>query len=1063
MIRADLNTEPFSFWRSTVRTYPESDPGDLASNGQEYSDFRGAVSYAGRTVLLGGRRHWILRAEPTLAPSTVSLVPFIEFEAYPEVTPAYALNAVLVPYATGNYSGFRRLVPSPEDADQLLAPSVTTEIPFYIAGRPVQCESSSATGMVFVRAEVEGADASSVVYVYSYTQVGTDLVQSAWHKWIFDGQVKHLISTDSEVYFVIQDDGGTRLTKLLLDDVFATEGSLEWRLDDRLTASDLVINEAGGKTTFTAPAGIEFDQDREWLLVYTKQSNAPGTYTDSDKIPPFAAAASASSVNIAGNMRQYADFYVASGFYIANLFKAARDWQFEPKNQPALGANASVATLYPSGNPAFSYPNLSGAPTSRAFTILFKDLDSNYTGAVIPPTFRAGEYVITYTGTGDFIVGYQAVANNLITPNPYNSGAPGLAGETAPGSKRIEFTVTNPTNAGVYISIYQSNPGDPVKNIEVFFKADESIKTANPWYAPLVNDFKERFRFNYLRPMEFRNDNKSYAIKTASNIVTNADCFWTTGFSIEALCKLCNAVGAGLWYNAPPFADSSFLQAEATLIKNTLTSSLDVRVAGPNEMWNTNFYETGAGSGLWVDGTSTAPASFAWKFTHDPQPAGSGLFTLGGPAAATLVDGNLTGGPYEQVYKAMGRLSKRAHDAFAAVFTGGDAARLTFVHETQAASGGANLAQLALPLAPLTESLAIAPYINGNPFIDFSHPTYALGAAQVHITAGLAASKTWITTHQTFLDAYNGIAATNITLDMYEMNIQAVPGKYFSGGVSELFYPTGGFWSNDSNLPVPGNFYDPANKPMFDTFKAFYQAPFHRTLMEDLLAFWNTTTNGGVVCFYADYARVWPTDGMYGLLEYPGQAASSWPKAQMLIDFVRGGGGGGVGPGVGDPLNDAITDLGGGTFIPGPPVAPGTTVELTWVSPTQLRAQGLVAEYADYLQIGATFPSYLTLSPPMFRRGDSSAVLAGQPLMKAVKVYFEDLYHLQVRVAAENGKTYTQEVTGKVTPSKLVTETGSKEFPALGRPDKVAVTLANDSVHPSWLGAVDFLLTYAPR
>jgi hypothetical protein len=1076
--------QPFNFWRETVRTFPASDRIQAQAASRDYAELLGTVLYYGRVILISSENHWILNINPSLTAENINFVPFVNFESFPEVPPAYTDSSVYVPYKDGAYTGVRRITPSNADANALITQDVTREIRNYIPGAARQMVSATNLGMLFLLTDVEGVDDHRNIYVYSYAQSGSELIQTAWHKWRMLDRVAHLAVEDSTLYTVQVSDAGVYLESLIFDDVFAAEGTQEWRLDRRVDVGALSVSVSGGKTLFTAPPGFKFDSRNDWKAVYTAASNAPGTFTSSKlKLDSLGAASrgvsglvakSTPAFNSALNLKQYFDFKPQALFYRTNYLKGARysnsgqpsGWLKEAKN--SFGEFSpfedGICPVYPSG-PEKGYPNIGNLGTDpyRAGTLLFRDLREVSSDGTVSPLYRAGTYVLTFEGDGTFMVGFDAAPVNQVT-NPF--GGKALAGETAPGSKRIEFNVANPSTAGVYLAVHTSNPANRVRNMRVFYKADEADLAAQPWLPEFVNDLKNVFKVRVLRPMEFVGSNTSE--RTVSRVLVT-DPFWTDGgWPWEVLCELCNQLDCGIWYNPPGFLDAAAIQSEAAIIRNTLKPELTVVVEGPNEMFNG--FPFSVGGGQYATGALVPPTA-AWLEGNDATETtpGSGVYQYIGPKPG--FSSNIT----QAAFEGAAVLTNRTHQAFATEFAG-QTDRLVYAFGAQAAN--VFPFTVGISRAPLTQMVVIAPYAAVSPFIDFTHPTYTQEALSAYVGAEVDQAVQFVQNYRDAIDAHNTTTGASLRLGCYEFGFQMVSAKKVSlddpngvapGGAtasspSLTFYPSGGqvgafFWNEiwTGFLPVSFPITDPQNTVIGDRIKTFMRSAQAGTILTDFIAKVAPLLDGPLA-FYADYAQVSPIDGHYALLDYPGQPLSVYPKAQAWAAASAGGsGGGGSGPGGISVGPSDLVDL-EGTLIPGPPVPPGTTLTLTWVDADTLSVQGNLLDQLDYLQIGAEFDCYIVLHPPYFRNSREGAILGGSYRAKLVKVAFEDTWRFRVDVQAENGKTYSKQAPSQATATQLIFKTGLQEFPALGDPAKISVALHNPEVTPNWFASVEWLI-----
>jgi hypothetical protein len=427
---------PLNFWRSTVQTVPPSDRIDVEVASTEFVNLRSSAEFQGNLILFSDSTHYLLESEGGLSPTTINLPKLGKYEVFPDVAAAQTDRSLLVPFRDGAYAGYREILQIGDD-QQIIAPSVTREIPNYIAGKVVQSEISNNQDLMVVRTERVFDYTGPDLWVYNFIWQGQEKLQSAWSRWRLDAgaDVKHVAWVGDELYMVVVRFGlQTHLERLDFDAFLNDEGTTEWRLDQRIRLSDLNVtledlNGNGIANTSVIEMPFEVSAAEDWRLVYTDPSTAPGApgyvpsasapgiVTTSEGLAPVGrgGAAGAGSV-VSGllgvgagttmspmivpgadytkvasstgdgwvNFQEFAEFTSESLLYVKNYFKCARATSYiEAAGQFGFLYNGFVdedktfLSYSASGMPIAtgSFPFLlGGVQPIRATHLMFRDL-----------------------------------------------------------------------------------------------------------------------------------------------------------------------------------------------------------------------------------------------------------------------------------------------------------------------------------------------------------------------------------------------------------------------------------------------------------------------------------------------------------------------------------------------------------------------------------------------------------------------------------------------------------------------------------------------------------------
>ena len=181
--------------------------------------------------------------------------------------------------------------------------------------------------------------------------------------------------------------------------------------------------------------------------------------------------------------------------------------------------------------------------------------------------YPEGVYVATYEGKGKVEFRRSDAAKVV---------------KEAPG--RIEVKVA-PGSESLVLTIHESDPKDPIRNVHVWMPGQEKAKSA---FNPL---FVERLRpFGALRFMDFQSTNNSPLVSWSER-AKPADARYSTakGVPVEVMVDLANTLKTNPWFCMPHKADDEFVRSFAKLIKERLDPKLKVYVEYSNEVWNGQF------------------------------------------------------------------------------------------------------------------------------------------------------------------------------------------------------------------------------------------------------------------------------------------------------------------------------------------------------------------------------------------------------------------------------------------------------------------------------------------
>lgn len=197
----------------------------------------------------------------------------------------------------------------------------------------------------------------------------------------------------------------------------------------------------------------------------------------------------------------------------------------------------------------------------RVSAILMADLEED-TGAV------AGNYRLTHDGQGRIELRGR------------------VGGTRRQGRNTLWFSYS-PGPGIVEISISQTDPDDPIRNIEIVHErniaAHEAGEIFNPdWLARM--DGMALFRF-----MTWANINYTTLAQWQDRPHVSNYTWTRDGVPLEIMIRLANETGAEPWISLPHRADDEFFAEAAALIREQLDPDLRAWIELSNETWNWSF------------------------------------------------------------------------------------------------------------------------------------------------------------------------------------------------------------------------------------------------------------------------------------------------------------------------------------------------------------------------------------------------------------------------------------------------------------------------------------------
>mgnify|MGYP000002884986 CR=1 FL=1 len=237
--------KPLDLWRQSAAILVADDPIGLktTTSGDDEAPFERMVQHDRDLVIFADGAQFVISGSGPITPTNASMVQTTAYGAKLTARPQSVGANVLFPVQRGGFVGVGEFY---VDADTLSnqAREVTTHIPRYVKGNPVQFENSENESTMFVLTDTD----KETIYCYNYLWRGQDKVQSAWSKWTFPYEVVHMSFEGSLLYIVVWDGSSYHLIEASFDRQDDVDMGYEFRLD-------LYEEQASTTTTvtYTAP------------------------------------------------------------------------------------------------------------------------------------------------------------------------------------------------------------------------------------------------------------------------------------------------------------------------------------------------------------------------------------------------------------------------------------------------------------------------------------------------------------------------------------------------------------------------------------------------------------------------------------------------------------------------------------------------------------------------------------------------------------------------------------------------------------------------------------------
>lgn len=194
----------FNFWRESTQAEVDTDPLDGFADTDRVNNLYQYQILNGSLAIFADQAQFIIDGSKPVTKATLTLQQVTSYPNNINVQPQAGGENIFFAYNASGYTGIRELF-TDNYTDTKKAYPITDYVSKYIDGQCTQLLASPNFNSMMVRTEAN----PSVVYVYDWLWQAEQKVQSAWHKWIFDGNVLFLFYLSDLMYVVYSKDNKT--------------------------------------------------------------------------------------------------------------------------------------------------------------------------------------------------------------------------------------------------------------------------------------------------------------------------------------------------------------------------------------------------------------------------------------------------------------------------------------------------------------------------------------------------------------------------------------------------------------------------------------------------------------------------------------------------------------------------------------------------------------------------------------------------------------------------------------------------------------------------------------
>ena len=187
-----------NFWRTSVAALLDSDRIDTTVDTTKAIQLEYATYLEDSLMLFSDKTQFKLEGGNVLSPKSIQISQTSAYEINKNIRPIFMNNKVFFCAKRGEYTAVMQYSII-GDGRISEAMDISAHIQSYIPKNVTRLSGSSINNMLFLNS----GDLSDTVFVYKYLDNGADRVQSAWFKWVFNGNVYSSFSLGKNLNLLI--------------------------------------------------------------------------------------------------------------------------------------------------------------------------------------------------------------------------------------------------------------------------------------------------------------------------------------------------------------------------------------------------------------------------------------------------------------------------------------------------------------------------------------------------------------------------------------------------------------------------------------------------------------------------------------------------------------------------------------------------------------------------------------------------------------------------------------------------------------------------------------------
>lgn len=189
----------YNFFKTTQVSVLDTDRIDISVDAKKAIRLHYVEFVQDDMILFGDRTQFKISHTGILSSKTVSASIISEYDMNTKVRPLSIDDRLFFVAKNSNYSSvFAYYKDNYDEVNK--ADNISVHIPSYLDSDISQIVGSSVNSVVFFRSSTN----KNTIYVYKYLITNKKLEQSAWSKWIFNGDIHAIFTSESKLHIILE-------------------------------------------------------------------------------------------------------------------------------------------------------------------------------------------------------------------------------------------------------------------------------------------------------------------------------------------------------------------------------------------------------------------------------------------------------------------------------------------------------------------------------------------------------------------------------------------------------------------------------------------------------------------------------------------------------------------------------------------------------------------------------------------------------------------------------------------------------------------------------------------